>query len=73
MAFYGVERGGGGSWWSWGGGALWPLCHSMCVHSHHLLATNTHTTHKGMQTDTHTGSELLWTSAQSVCETRLLV
>lgn len=43
MAFYGVERGGGGSWWSWSwGGALWPLCHGMCVHSHHLLATNTH-------------------------------
>ena len=38
-----------------GRGTLWPLCHGMCVHSHHLLATNTHThTHKGMQTHTHT-------------------
>lgn len=44
VAFYGPERGGG--WWSGGGliwGFLWPLCQGMCVHSHHLLATNTET------------------------------
>lgn len=32
-------RGGGGLIW----GFLWPLCQGMCVHSHHLLATNTET------------------------------
>ena len=38
VAFYGPERGVG---WVWG--FLWLLCQGLCVHSHHLLATNTET------------------------------
>lgn len=34
-----VVDGRGGLIW----GFLWPLCQGMCVHSHHLLATNTET------------------------------
>lgn len=80
VAFYGVERGGGGSWWSWSwGGALWPLCHGMCVHSHHLLATNTHAQRHA---DRHThrkwaamdiSSVHLWHSFSISLKTQILV
>lgn len=33
MAFYGVERGGGGSWWSWswgGGGSMASMSRHVC-------------------------------------------
>lgn len=73
VAFYGVERGGGGSWWSWSwGGGLYGLYVTACVFTPTICSPQTHT-HKGMQTDTHTGSELLWTSAQSICDTRFLL
>lgn len=54
------------------GGGLYGLYVTACVFTPTICSPQTHT-HKGMQTDTHTGSELLWTSAQSICDTRFLL
>lgn len=55
-----------------GGGSMASMSRHVCSLPPSARHKHTHT-HEGMQTDTHTGSELLWTSAQSICDTRFLL
>ena len=53
MAFYGAERGGGGSWWSWEGDSMASLSRHVCPLPPSARHKHTHT-HTQRHADTHT-------------------
>ena len=58
MAFYGAERGGGGSWWSWEGDSMASLSRHVCPLPPSARHKHTHT-HTQRHADTHTHTRLL--------------